>query len=89
MFYFGVLTKNTMNGTSILKLFLRYFLSKHTTLFEVENNRMRKYGIRKGDVLLVDHSSKPGKKDIGVGDDRELMKGKGKGKVVFVVRGRS
>ena len=25
-------------------------------------------------MLLVDNSSKPGKKDIGVGDDRELMK---------------
>ena len=47
---------------------------------------MRDHDIRKGDVLLVDNSCKPGKNDIGVNEKEELEVGKGKGKVVYVVR---
>lgn len=77
-----------MNGTSILTRFYKAIFSNDTTLFEVDTDKMKDRGIDKGDLVLVDKSRKPGKGDIGVSEDRELVKGKGRWKVVFVVKGR-
>lgn len=77
-----------MNITSILTRFFQFLLNKNTTVYKVDTDRMQAHDIRKGDVLLVDNSCKPGKNDIGVNEKRELEVGKGKGKVVYVVRGR-
>ena len=77
-----------MNFTSILTRFFMYLLNRNTTIYKVDTDQMRDHDIRKGDVLLVDNSCKPGKNDIGVNEKEELEVGKGKGKVVYVVRGR-
>lgn len=73
---------------AILKRFFQYLLNTNTTLYRVDTDRMEAHDIKKGDVLLVDNSCKPGKNDIGVNEKKELEVGKGKGKVVCVVRER-
>lgn len=75
--------------------FLKYLMGRNAQFVEVNSDKMQHRGINKGDLVLVDKSSKPKPGDIGMSerdgkykfrqvDDGEKDFG---GKVVFVVKG--
>ncbi|MDX2069990.1 MAG: S24 family peptidase [Haliscomenobacter sp.] len=81
-----------MNKTSAQTLFYESLISLETLFMEVGTNRMKKEGIRRGDIVMMDTKRKPKPGEMAVCEEdgeRKLRKAKGEGvewKVIWVMR---
>ena len=81
-----------MNKTSARTRFYESLIAVETLFMVVGTNRMKKEGIRRGDIVMVDPRVKPKPGEMAVCEEngeRKLRKAKGEGiewKVIWVVR---